>query len=355
MRISEPVVSRFSSAAWACSGFRERVALADADRDFAAPDRAEKVARHFLMPRAIGHESNQGRPGGDQRALLRQEANVEGFDRPRRRTEAHEHAEGLEAIERSREGRLADAVIDHMAFPALGDLAHALGEILLAVEDRMFRARLFGELGLLRRADGADYGRPQRLAPLAKNEPDASGRGMDQDRVALLHAIGLAQEILRRQALEHHRRAGLVGNRTRQLEEEFRVDVALLGVGAGRTGVGDAIAGLEPFHGRPDLHDFARALAARRERQARRRIEAGALIDVDKVDPDRVLAQPDLALPRRRRRFDLLVLQGLRAAGLMNANGAHGLPLFSALRSLFDIFVPPRRAGQARGRRRVSP
>jgi hypothetical protein len=133
------------------------------------------------------------------------------------------------------------------------------------------------------------------------------------------------------------------------------MNVALLGVGAVRTGVGDAIAGLEPFHGRPDLHDFARALAARRERQARRRVEAGALIDVDKVDPDRVLAQPDLALPRRGRRFDLLVLQGLRAAGLMNANGAHGFLCFLLCDRCETIFVPPRRAEQARGRRRTSP
>ena len=117
-----------------------------------------------------------------------------------------------------------------MAFRALGDLVDPLGEILVAIEDRVLRARLLGERGLLRRADAADHRCAQRLAPLAEDEPDAPGRGMDEDRVALFHPIGLAQQILRSQSLEHHPGGGFVGDRTRQLEQKPRFDVSLLGV-----------------------------------------------------------------------------------------------------------------------------
>ena len=87
------------------------------------PTTPKQIARHFLGPRAIRHEGDQGRPGGEQRALLRQKADVERFDAARGGAEAGEHAKRPQAIERRREGRLADAVIDHMAFRALGDLA----------------------------------------------------------------------------------------------------------------------------------------------------------------------------------------------------------------------------------------
>ena len=46
------------------------------------------------------------------------------------------------------------------------------------------------------------------------------------------------------------------------------------------------------------------------------------MIDVDEVDPDRVLAQPDLALARRRE-LDLLEAHDFRTAWLMDAYSAH--------------------------------
>ena len=49
------------------------------------------------------------------------------------------------------------------------------------------------------------------------------------------------------------------------------------------------------------------------------------MIDVDEVDPDGVLAQPNLALARRRQ-FDLLKAHDFRAAGLIYADGAHRFP-----------------------------
>src|SRR5207244_12400755 len=53
----------------------------------------------------------QRRAGGEQRSLGLQKVDVESVDRSRCRAEAHKHAEWLDAIERSRERRLADAVI----------------------------------------------------------------------------------------------------------------------------------------------------------------------------------------------------------------------------------------------------
>ncbi len=185
------------------------------------------------------------------------------------RAEAGERPERPQAFERAWIRLLADAVIDHVALLAVGDLVHALYEILVAINDDMMGPGRLGNLGLVRRGDCADHRRAQRPPPLAKDEPDAARRRVDEHRVALLDAIGLAQEILRAESLEHDRRASLVGNAAGQLDEIPRLDVALLGVGADRAAVGDPVAGLEILDRRADLDDLARALVARRERQLR--------------------------------------------------------------------------------------
>src|SRR5208337_4984728 len=207
---------------------------------------------------------------------------------------------------------------DDGAFRALGELLDPPSEVLLAIEDRVLRPGFFGDLGLLGRADRADHLRAKRAAPLAEDLSDPASRRMHEDPVALLHPIGLTQKILGGETLEHHRGGRFVGDRARQLDEEARLDVALLGVGAERHRIGDAVARLEVRYPRTDLDDLARALGARRERQ-RRRIEAGALINIDEVDADRVLPEPDLALARLRQ-LDLLELHDLLSACLMNAN-----------------------------------
>jgi hypothetical protein len=51
-------------------------------------------------------------------------------------------------------------------------------------------------------------------------------------------------------------------------------------------------------------------------------IEPVAVIDVDEVDPDRMLAQPNLAFAWRRQ-LDLLKAHDFRTAGLIYADGAH--------------------------------
>ena len=148
---------------------------------------------------------------------------------------------------------------------------------------------------------------------------------MDEHRVALFDAIGLAQEILRGEPSKHDRRARLIRNAARQLDEIARLDIALLGVRADRAAIGDPVAGLELLDRRTDLDDLARALVARRERQLRRLIKAVAVTDVQIIDPDRVLAKPDLARTRLRQ-IDLLEHKDFGTAGLVNANCTHRSP-----------------------------
>ena len=73
--------------------------------------------------------------------------------------EAHHHAERAQAIERLHERVPTDAVIDDRDFRAVGDLLHAIDEILPRRDDRIIAAMRFGELGLLVAADRADHGR----------------------------------------------------------------------------------------------------------------------------------------------------------------------------------------------------
>jgi hypothetical protein len=72
-------------------------------------------------------------------------------------------------------------------------------------------AVLAGELGLLVGAHGADHGGAEGLRPLADDQADAAGRGVDEDGVARLHAIGAPQQVLGGEALHHDRRALLEG------------------------------------------------------------------------------------------------------------------------------------------------
>jgi hypothetical protein len=69
---------------------------------------------------------------------------------------------------------------------------------------------------------------------------------------------------------------------------------------------------------RPDALDDPGAFDPGRERQ-RLRIEAGAVIDVDEVEPDRVLAESDLA-GAGLADLDRLPLQDLGAARLMDSD-----------------------------------
>src|SRR5207237_6185469 len=108
-------------------------------------------------------------------------ADIECLDRARSAAEAREHAERCDAVERARERRLADAVIDHGAQLAAGDLLYLGHEILIAIEDGVVRTVPVGEFRLVLRADSADHRGAEMPSPLTQDQPDAAGGCMDQD------------------------------------------------------------------------------------------------------------------------------------------------------------------------------
>ena len=181
------------------------------------------------------------------------------------------------------------------------------------------------ERAFLVAAGGADQAVAQRPGPLAGDQADAAGRGVPQDMVARLQALGrqrALEQVLRGQALEHHGGAGLEADRVGQAADRHRRHDAPLAVAArlGAGGVGDAIADLQVRDARADRLDHAGALAAEDERHAHR-IQARALVGVDEVGADRVMADADLA---RAGLADLEIdeLQLFGAAGLGDADGA---------------------------------
>src|SRR5260370_36404941 len=168
-------------------------------RNLARPARhdLEQLIRGLEQVLAFGSVMVERRTGGKQRALGLQDIDIEGLDLSRGAAEAHEHAERLDAVERGREGRLANPVIDHLAELAAGDLLHLRSEILIAVENDMMGAVLLRKLALLLRADGPAHISTEVVRPLACDEADAAGSGMDEHIIAFLDLVCPAQQILR--------------------------------------------------------------------------------------------------------------------------------------------------------------
>src|SRR4029078_6177453 len=132
---------------------------------------------HFLAGADIVVELG---PGRKQRAVIVELRYRKRRHRAGRIAKADKQAARFEAGQRTREGRLADAVIDDVAELVAADLFHAGDEILLIVEDDVRAAIGEREIGLLLRADRADHMGAKRARPLAGKQPDAAGSGMDQ-------------------------------------------------------------------------------------------------------------------------------------------------------------------------------
>ena len=182
-----------------------------------------------------------------------------------------------------------------------------------------------GELRLLIAADSTYHRDAEMLGPLAEDQADATRRGMEQNGLAGFDPIGLADEILRRQALQHHRRGSLVIDIVGQLDQAIGWDQPRLGIGSNRcAAIGDAVAGFQIADARPDLLDNASRLAAEPTRQ-RDRIKSRAVVDVDKVQSHR--GMPDARFARTGlAQLDFLPDQNFRPAGFVKANGVrHGI------------------------------
>ena len=176
------------------------------------------------------------------------------------------------------------------------------------------------EIGLRLGADGADDMRAERLGPLARQQADAARRGVDQHPMSGLDLEGLVQQIPDRQPLQHQHGALLVGDVVGQLDQLVPGNVALGGIAAEIEIVGDAVAGMKIGDAGPDRHNLAGGFIAGDERQPRRLVEAGAVIDVDEVQADGMLADANLA-GSGRRHVDGFVNQGFRTTHLVHAHG----------------------------------
>src|SRR5262249_30975804 len=179
------------------------------------------------------------------------------------------------------------------------------------------------ERGLRRAADGADHGRAEKLGPLAHDQADAAGGGMDQDRVALLHAIGLLDEVTRGHAADHHRGRGAILDPVRQHDGSAGRDDPLLRIGGvGRRHADDPLAEREARPLGPDRLDHPRALHAEAGRKRLHRVSPAPHQHVAEIDGDRGIADAQLAgagLPDR----DVLEAQNLGAAVSLEADRLH--------------------------------
>jgi hypothetical protein len=110
----------------------------------------------------------------------------------------------------------------------------------------------------------------------------------------------------------------------------MRRNIADFGIGADRAaGIRDAVTHLDFADALAHRLDHARAFNANPRRQ-RQRVKTGAVIGVDEIEADRMVAHCGFTRSRGRHN-DRLPAQHLGAAGLVNANGVgHGGLLLSA-------------------------
>ncbi len=111
--------------------------------------------------------------------------------------------------------------------------------------------RGFGQSGFFWRTHGTDQLHAERLGPLAGQGAHATGRSVEQDGLAALQFIGLAQQVLHGQALEHGTGGLFEADVVRQVHQVSGGQYVQLAVRAERAAaVGHAVADLE-------LGDFA--------------------------------------------------------------------------------------------------
>src|SRR3954470_16309353 len=103
-------------------GVLQRIGLVHLDLDRAGLDDVEQLTCHRDQAFTLGGVGEQRRPGDVERALLREQTEIERLDGGGRRTEQRGDSEWREAVERLQERILADGVIDHRYLLAASDL-----------------------------------------------------------------------------------------------------------------------------------------------------------------------------------------------------------------------------------------
>ena len=238
--------------------------------------------------------------------------------------EGGENAKRRQAGQRAFVGGRANTVIDHRHAGAVGDLHHSRGEILGAVVDGVVTAMGLGDGRLLVAADGPDDGRAKLVQPLANDQTDAAGGGMEQHGLAGFDRKRLGDQIGRGEALQHHRRRLLIGDVVGQGDQSAGRVQPRLGVGSRRPhDIGHPVAGFDVADIGADRLDHTGRLHADGTGEFHR-VFAGTLINVDEVQTDHGLAHQ--RLPRAGRlKVDLLPLHDFGAAGFLDDDGVgHG-------------------------------
>ena len=119
---------------------------------------------------------------------------------------------------------------------------------------------------------------------------------MEQNGVTLLQVGCTTKQVLHRHALQHHGRTGLKRDGLGNLDQQLGGQIAHLGVGAwGLTGIGHAIAHLHMGHACTHFLDHATALHAQSGWVLGQGIYTAALIDVDVVQADGMVANAGLS------------------------------------------------------------
>ena len=157
--------------------------------------------------------------------------------------------------------------------------------------------------------DGADDRRTERLRPLAGDLSDAAGGGVKEDRLAGLHLVQPAQQVLRDAPAHQAGGCELGRHAGGQFQKAVGRKDTVLDIGTGLPRICNEISYGESRQ-RPDRLYDAGALHSDYRRQGRRVLSelAGAIVDVDEVDANRELAQQHFA-GTRRRNFDFRVLE----------------------------------------------
>ena len=160
----------------------------------------------------------------------------------------------------------------------------------------------------------------ERLEPLHREQSDAAGSGGPQHGITGLDRIGLLDQILNRHALQHHGRALFEADGLRHLDQHTRRHHPRFRIGAvAATGISDAIACLDVSNPGADRFNHTCTLGAESGRHRGRGVEAGAKVDVDEVQADRMLADPRFTRPGVANR-DFFPNQHFRTTVLVYAN-----------------------------------
>src|SRR5690606_36491731 len=210
-------------------------------------------------------------------------------------------------------------VVDHRNLAPLGQFPDPGDDVLAAGIDHFPGTVAARQRGLFRGGRGPDQAHAQGPGPLAGDEPDTARGGMEQDRLVTLQPVGLAKQVLHRQALEHQRGGLLETYAVGDPHDPVGGHIAQIGIGANRAlPVRHAVAGTQVSHHGANRFDQARSLESQAMRQGMR-IQPRATIDIDEIQADRLLADADL-VRRGGRHHHFFQPHPIRPAMLMNTD-----------------------------------